>query len=176
MDDACKSSRRNVAGFTLIELMVVVAILALSIYSIQSFGDLLAKAGNRAARQDFLTLLASARQEAVMRNRRLTLCRAVSVDRCAGNALVGAYDWQSVLLFVDVDRDRLYDQGRDSLVRYIDLPQRVRVTWNRGEAITYQPDGSVTGYSNGTFTLSSGDDRSCRVVLALSGRVRESCI
>jgi len=175
MDDTDNSLRRKAAGFTLIELMVAIAVLAMSIYSIQGFAEMVAEANARAARQAFLTVLAMSRQEAITRNRRVTLCRAASPDSCSGSAVVGRFDWESALLFVDADRDRLYNPDSDRLIRYIDLSDRVSVSWNHGEAISYQPDGSVTGYSNGTFTLRFGDEQSCTVVLALTGRVRETC-
>jgi prepilin-type N-terminal cleavage/methylation domain-containing protein len=175
MDNVCNAAQRRAAGFTLVELLVAIAVLALSIYSIQSFAELMAAASQRAARQELKALLASARQEAVMRNQRLTLCRAQGADQCAGDALAGSYEWSSVLLFVDQDQDRLYSASSDQLLRHVQMPENMTIYWNRGEAISYEPDGTVTGYSNGTFTLSFDEGPDCLVVLALSGRIRESC-
>jgi len=175
MDDVCLASRYRAAGFTLLELLVSVSVLALSIYAVHGFTELIATAGHRAARQELKVMLALARQESIMRNQRLTLCRAVEADQCAGNALSGSHEWSSVLLFADRDQDRLYSPSHDQLLRHIQMPENMKVFWNRGEAISYQPDGSVTGYSNGTFSLSFEEGPECRVVLALSGRIRESC-
>lgn len=175
MDDICKERRTRAAGFTLVELMVAVGVLILSIHAVLGFADLLAEGRKRAVRQELRTLLAAARQDAVMRNQRLTLCRSQEAGLCAGNALAGNREWSAVLLFVDQDQDRLYTPGTDLLLRHVELPTAVNVEWNRGDAITYEPDGSVTGYSNGTFKLTFADDSLCTLVLALSGRFRESC-
>lgn len=74
-------------GFTLIELMVVVAVIAVMLtLAAPSFADFFERYRLRGAADEVVTLLASARAESVMRNRDV----AVSFGGSAGSWCVGA--------------------------------------------------------------------------------------
>lgn len=165
-------------GFTLIELLVAITILAILSMAVPAFSDVIARASRDAAQSDFMTLLAVARGEAIQRQQRITLCRG-DTSSCEGTDTSGDRVWEGVLVFVDEDQDRDYNHADDELLQYADFAGLVSVTWNRGDSLSYESDGSVTGNSNGTFTMTpsnSGSSASaCKVVISLQGRARQEC-
>ncbi len=79
-------------------------------------------------------------------------------------------------MFVDTDQDREYNSGSDELLQYADLAGPISVTWNRGDSLSYQADGSVTAYSYGTFDLlATGSSSRCYVIVSAGGRARQEC-
>lgn len=159
-------------GLSLLELLVTLALMTfLLTVAVPSLAGLLEKTRQDTVTERIKHHLALARIEAISRQQWITLCRTQDGVSCVGDALNGETEWQGLLMFVDTQRQRVPEQP-EHLLRVDHFTAPVRVTWNRGDSLTYQPDGSVTGFSNGSFRVQAGSSPPQRLVLALSGRVR----
>ncbi len=161
-------------GLSLLELMTAIVILIiLTTVAIPSFSALVEQTRQETAAEQLRNHLALARIESVTRQEWVTICRSDDQQTCVGDSLTGATEWSGLIMFVDHDRSRLPTKTED-LIRASTFKSPVTVHWNRGDSLTYQPDGSVTGFSNGTFRIKAGNpDKEHRLILSLSGRVRE---
>lgn len=134
-------------GFTLIEMMVTVALLAILIAAVTpSFRGVLRD--NQAATQSnaLVTSLMLARSEAIKRNAPVVMCRSDDGASCAGS------DWaEGWILWADTDGDTTIDSGEIVQVQE-DLAGNFTLT-AAGSSFTYRPDGSVTGAAADSFEL-----------------------
>jgi type IV fimbrial biogenesis protein FimT len=139
------SRKRTPCGFTLLELMVVIAIVAVLLsLGAPAIGRGLALQRQRAAIQALSAGFNLARREAIIRASAVTVCPlADRVGECGEDYAAG---WQ---VFADPDRDQQPGDTRESLLRvYPALPPGLVVT-NRagtrvaGEAVTWYPDGTA---------------------------------
>lgn len=109
------SPRHRGAGFTAIELMVVVAIVAiLAALAMPSFRDVVDRYRVRQATEDLSALLYQARAEAIKRGGRITVRKANSGDCSTGSAGDWSCGW---FVFVDADEDGVLDAGEEELQR-----------------------------------------------------------
>jgi len=162
------------SGLSLLELMTAIVILIiLTTIAIPSFSALVEQTRQETAAEQLRNHLALARIESVTRQEWVTICRSNDQQNCVGDALTGATEWSGLIMFVDHDRNRLPTKPED-IIRVTTFKSPVTMHWNRGDSLTYQPDGTVTGFSNGTFRINAGNpDKEHRLILSLSGRVRE---
>lgn len=166
--DAAKGPIR---GVTLIELIIglTVAVLLLAA-ALPAFNGLHQKHELRGVQHEFLATLHHAKQAAIARNRRVSLCPSVNGKQCLGNG-----HWhRGWLVFVDRDADRTPDPGEPVVSRQTGLEQGLTLTSSRyRRVITFQPTGTAGG-SNATFTVCTRDDpgRAAAVVLSRLGRIR----
>lgn len=151
MNTSMHSSKTGARGYTLIEAMVVVALLGLLLaVATPSFVSLMQR--NRAA-GEINTLIGDlqfARSEAIKRGLPVSLCTSSNGSTCLGTP-----DWHSGwIVFVDPDRSGTVG-GAEALLR-------VRPGWNNGDslvaqsdmkAVTFGRDGFVTSLPAGTVTL-----------------------
>ncbi|MGB0732513.1 MAG: GspH/FimT family pseudopilin [Pontibacterium sp.] len=162
-------------GFTLIELLIVMTVVAiLSTLSVGDFGALLRTASQDSVRDKMQSALSLSRAESIRRGHRVVLCAAKN-SQCMGTSLRGKHRWETVLVFADVDQDRLYTEG-DSLIRQVEFSAGSYVVWNKGHSVIYESDGSLLGGRNGSFFFfhASGVDEGVKLVGQLSGRVRRA--
>lgn len=137
------------AGFSLVELMVVISIVAiLSAIGLPSFRALIENQKIRSASSDLYTALVRARSEAIKRNTTVTL------SPISGNWASG---WQ--IANPAVSGSYLEEHGSVS-----------NVTITGPGSVTYQSSGRLTNSTNSTFTVSSGTVSSRCVYIDLSGR------
>lgn len=154
-------------GFTLIELMVSVAILSILLtVAVPSYQSLMIN--NRLATQtnEFVTALTLARSEAIKRGSRATVCRSADQSNCS----TAAGDWtQGWLVFMDGDNDGTVDTGEPVLQVHSVLPGGLTLGGNLnyisyvGTGATQDNDGS---FQNGTVMMchaQSGKARSLTV-------------
>ena len=160
-------------GLSLVELMVAVAVLAILIgIGPGTFTSLIHTSRQSSAQSDVVGLLRLVRSTALSHNQRVTLCRSRDGTRCEGTSRSGKQRWQGALAFVDLDQNRQVG-GAESALYVANFESPVRIIWNRGDSLVYQPDGSALGGSNGTFTISTaGSAYSRLVVVSLLGRIR----
>lgn len=177
MDDISCCRRSISSGFSLVELLVATAVLiSLLAVGIPSYNALIAASREYVALSTLRSVLAEARSTAVEKRSRVTLCRASPQGGCMGRATSGQTDWAQtgILVFVDADRDRMYSPG-EQVVRRVPADDGLSLVWNRGDALTYEADGTVTGGSNGTLSIIAAEDRSCSLIVSMVGRVRQQC-
>jgi len=150
------SARWASSGFTLVELMIVLVVLAITVsLATPLMQNLLHSNRLRAESNRLMGAINLARSEAVMRNQIVSICpsqmAATGKPECAGTYAGG---W---IVFANADKDRVVDSGEDQVLEVFEaLPPGYRLT-NRSatreafEAINYLPDGS--SHSNRTLML-----------------------
>ncbi|MDY0057436.1 MAG: GspH/FimT family pseudopilin [Methyloversatilis sp.] len=131
-------------GFTLIELMIVVTLLAIiSAIALPAFQGFIASNRLTSEANELLAGLNLARSEAVRTQRRVVLCRA-SATGCVTTA--DGAPWQRWVVFVDNDADGVFDAGelllREQVITGTTLnlvsDEALRTAGNR---IAFRPDG-----------------------------------
>jgi type IV fimbrial biogenesis protein FimT len=162
--------RRN-AGFTLIEAMVSVSVIAiLAGIALPSLGAFVERQRTSAAITSLTTHMALARIAAISRNRRAVLCPSVDGSHCESGT-----DWsRGWMLFLDDDGNRKPD-ANDEVLR-VDLEptsRRLRVASSTGrQQLRYLPDGRSAG-ANLTISICNSQQQLLgQVIVNNMGRPR----
>ena len=145
-------------GFTLIELMIVLVVLAATLSAgAPSMQALLHQNRLGSAANRLLGAINLARSEAVMRNVPVSICPSVMAATgapvCSG---IFADGW---IVFSNADKDKVIDAGTDEILKvFAGLPPGYSLTNRAGtraasELINYLPDGS--SHRNRTLLLCS---------------------
>ncbi|WP_296811383.1 GspH/FimT family pseudopilin [Methyloversatilis sp.] len=146
------SARSAQHGFTLIELMIVVALLAIiSAFALPAFQTFIASNRLTSEANELLAGLNLARSEAVRTQRRVVLCRATTsagqVDRASGCVTTAdTQPWQSWVVFIDTDADGVFDAGEAVLREQVITGNSLNLVSDEalrtaGNRIAYRPDG-----------------------------------
>lgn len=167
-------NKRLHSGFTLIEMMVAVAVISISVAVSGSLADSFVS-GNRqsALVNDFVAALQMARSESVKRGATVSLCPSVSGTSC--DDVAWGEGW---IMFVNDDSDSPVevDEGEELL----------RAVTYGGGALDFYGSGALSGgvsffsrglaSSAGEFVVcdSNGAKRARAVLLNIGGRVRLS--
>ena len=129
-------------GFTLIELMVTVAVLAiLTAIAIPTMTQLIVRSRMDATLHEFVSAINMARSEAVRRATRVTLCRAASATTCGGAGTSWASGW---IVFVD-------DGATPGSIEVGEEIVKSRSAWVGMSSVVTSPtvSGSISYTSNG---------------------------
>lgn len=140
-------------GFTLIELMVVLAVLAIALtVAVPSFTTLIRNNQLLSAHYDLRGLLGTARSEAIAQRAFVTVCASEDGAGCSGS-------WEDgVIAFVDFDGDGTVDTGgggADDLLFLVESAdyQGLTVTLTGGRtSLRFDPRGSALG-NDGTYVF-----------------------
>lgn len=165
-----RRSRSPASGFSLVELLTVLAILAVVLVSAPSMTQMVRNAQVQGILHSMTSSLALARTTAISRNHPVTLCPSDDGLRCSG-----ATDWSSGWI-VYLDSGRQPQPQPPSEVLEVVPPLRgglaMRTSAGRPR-IRYQPSGWASG-SNLALTLcaSHGDTLAGRIVVNNAGRSR----
>lgn len=162
---------RAQSGFTLVELLITITVASLLIAAaLPAFDGLRREQMLRGAQHEFLATLHHAKQAAITKNRRVSLCPSADGAQCLKKG-----SWhRGWLIFVDRDADRSPDPGEPVLSQQGGLDQALTLTSSRyRRIITFQPTGTAGG-SNATFTVCTGKKpaQAAAIVLSRLGRIR----
>lgn len=107
-----RTMKIRAAGFTLIELMVTVAIAAILLaLAVPNFSSTLKASRTSSQIRELANGLTYARSEAVARGQEVRICPSVSGDACGGT-------WsQGWIIFVNPNEDEVYDKDKEELLR-----------------------------------------------------------
>ncbi|MDO9434349.1 MAG: GspH/FimT family pseudopilin [Hydrogenophaga sp.] len=174
---ASRSPRGRHAGFTLIELMVGVAIMAvLLVVGVPSFQSAIASNRLTSSTNDMVSALALARTEAIRRGVRVTVCKSANTTQCttAGNWAQG---W---IIFVDTTRsttNAAVDSGETILASNAATTTNIVMVGSGGvpNFVSFSADGQAK-LMNGS--AQSGVLRICSTsgALANNGRARDIAV
>lgn len=172
------SQQQRIRGFTLIELMMTILVLAvillLAVPGYRSFVN-----SNRLTAQanELVSDLSLARSEAGARSRRTQVCIAATATSCA----TSGNDWAAGrIVWVDTDGNGSLDAPGE-IIKYVP-PLDGGVTLvasgpSNTASLIFQPYGGVSGGSTWTFKLCvPGDTKGRQVVMPITGRAAASRI
>ncbi|MDO5610987.1 MAG: Tfp pilus assembly protein FimT/FimU [Pseudomonadota bacterium] len=156
------------AGFTLIEAMITVAILAiLASIGWPSFRQLMKVNAVRAAAHEVSTDFAYARITAVNRGLRVVACP--SDGAACNNGREWGHGW---IIFADANGNGERDGGEEILAHRQAKNDGLRVVSSQGRPkLRYMPSG-MSGGSNLTVSICDGAAVKSRVIVNNAGRVR----
>lgn len=171
-------------GFTLIELVITVAIAAILItLAVPSFSTMIKNNRRAAAVNELVVDINFARSEAVKRGSRVSLCRTSDYAAAVPTCLAGSGWEQGWIVFDDEDGNREPNSAADVLRSHPPLSNNITIRGSTpsadslGNRIQYAASGRLAAVGNGTLVLC--DDRSAgpearEVIVANTGRVRTS--
>lgn len=162
-------------GFSLIELLVSLSLLTFLVtVAIPGFGQFLQKSQLVSEQQKIQSVLSYTRMAAVTQVQNVVICRWDGESGCTGRSASNTLIWsEGALVFVDLDKDRELDEPEEKVLKIFPFSDSNQISWNRGETLVYEADGSVRGGSNGTFTIENGGEV-YELVISLTGRVRRT--
>jgi type IV fimbrial biogenesis protein FimT len=149
-DRCCKDSRKA-KGFTLIEMLVTIAVLVIVVASMPSLLGVVKNGRLTANANNLLFAFVAARDEAVLRNHPVSICPSNNQSDCSGS------DWQQGWI-VFADQNGSGDKDGDDAVLQVFASEGDIASLsssNFDESVTFRADG--TSAVSGGFTLC--DDR-----------------
>lgn len=160
-------------GFTLIELMITIAVLAILVaLAVPSFNQMVINNSVNRDRDTLFAFLLSARTEAIARGTRVSVCKSSNLTACSTTA-AWTDGW---IMFADLDGDGVIDVGVDTPLRVNDaLQSNISLVYSGGNFVTFDSLGRP-GTTNGTFnfTHSSGNAKFSRsILISATGRARK---
>lgn len=185
--------KNNTAGFTLLELVITIAIVAiLATMAVPAFQGIISENRNHALMGHFHGHLMLARTEAIKRNFPVSLCVAnAAAYACDAAANDYAQGW---LLFVDYNGNGVFepavqaDTNGDGAIDGLDDSENILKkgdNFSRGartitadpafeDSIIYMPGGRVQNFAVGNtrFYINSAGDAIRNVEITLTGRAR----
>jgi len=161
--------KNRITGFTLIELMVTVAVVAiLAAVAFPSLQETLRSNRVTAASNDLLASLALARSEAVRGTRGAGICSSADGASCGGNWNNGWIVWQ------DANGNGVFSPGVDVVVRYTQGRPELTLTTPAAE-IYFDPRGRLRTAARSFAVLPTGYSTPSRnVCLGATGQARVS--
>lgn len=149
----CYSTQR---GFTLIELMVTVAVMAALLpIAFTGLGDAMTSIKLTSASNMLLSHIHHARSEAIKRNSRVVLCKSSDGASCAQT---GGWE-QGWIIFHDANNNGAREEAEIIIQREAALTGELKFTGNLNVAryLSFAPSGATRmvggGYQLGTLTL-----------------------
>jgi len=133
-------------GFTLIELMVVIALIAIiASLAAPDFQRMIARQKLNVTASDLLVSVMQARGEAIKNNRQAIVQPLISTDWSRG--------W---LIYVDINNNKTYDEGTDTLITKVLAADNSVLQY---EAVRNNTVGNLIGFDSSGFVLGADAGR-----------------
>jgi type IV fimbrial biogenesis protein FimT len=166
--------KRRTAGFTLMELMLTITVLAVLLgIAVPSFRETMERNRLIGANNDFVSALNYARSEALKRSNPVSLCSSTNGSTCAAST-----DWsRGWIAFGDTNANGNLDGAETLLQAWPATDTNFTLTSTTRTFVRY---GS-TGVSSGTETfnlLKTGctGNRARQIAISLTGRIRSAVV
>lgn len=172
---ACPRQRTGAAGFTLLELMVTVAILAIvAALAAPSFAAMFKTNRARSVASELMAALSLARSEAVRRGQAVTICKSRDGSSCGGSGTQWDNGW---IVFVNENAQTegspaVRDSGELLLQARRNLPAGVTVRPNNNLAnyLSYSRTGLAS--QRGSFAVCvDSDETRAQAIIVIPTRV-----
>ena len=167
----CSSQTRLISGFSLIELITVIAVLIITMgIALPGFENLLSRNHQTTSINQFATTLAQARYHALNHYTRVVLCPSSDSSSCTGG-----FEWQQgYISFVDHDRNRQRDPGEEliAVVDQHDPTINIRTSTGRRKIIFYASGRSPGSNTTIRFCSSAASLSGKALILSNTGRAR----
>ena len=161
-------------GFTLVEMAITLVIFSILVsLAVPAYSNIIRETRMKTQISDFHRSLLLARNEAIKRGARVTLCSSQGGEQCNGA------NWSSGwMVFTDLDRDLVLDAEEELLQLHEGLAGGNTLTGNRPVAsyVSYVANGRTRsiggGLQMGTLVLcdSRGFDHGRAIVINAAGR------
>jgi type IV fimbrial biogenesis protein FimT len=164
-------NEKNLRGLTLIEALVVLAIIAISLQlATPSYQRFTRESRQVTQSNDFLASLRFARNQAVTKHRFVTVCASNSGDSCDNSPWEDGW-----IIYLDDDSDRQVDTGEQILRVYQALEGQNSLTatiFSVSSSVQFRPSGWID--STGSFVLCDerGDSSARGININVSGQAR----
>ena len=170
-----RARRAGAAGFTIVELIMALALAALlAAAAVPAFQDWIGAYQLANYARNLAESMARARTEAIRRAHRVNLCKSLDREQCAD---LGSWEG-GFLMYVDINHDGRIDAGEPVLGIEGRAPPGITITANGplDDYVSYTSIGHARMLNGalqmGTLTVCRRGQRAQHVVLANSGRVR----
>lgn len=162
---------RDSTGYTILELMVSLSVLAILTATATNLSDLYSTLQFRLSTNTLFDTVSAARETAVNTRRYTFLCPTSDTQTCSSS-----WPSQHYLLITDSNGNRKLDES-DTIIRIIQIPKQIRVKWQafgNKSTLIFTPEG-VTNNQNGRFRLcdtTRTDLKPATIIVNKAGRAR----
>jgi len=164
----------KVNGFTLIELIITLAVIAIvSAIAAPSFAEIIANNKQVTRYNQLVAGIAYARSEAIKRGIRTSICQSSDGSSCTKQSKQWHLGW---IVHTDPDGDNQVDSDETTLMVQQAFNDAVTISFGGRNRVAYYSDGLAVGSSNGTFLVCDerGDATKSGLIINMSGRPRKA--
>lgn len=166
------TSLRVSAGFTLIELMISVAITSILLaIAVPNFNDFIVQLRVDNEISQLHRLLLITRNAAINSGQNAIICPLNNTLKCTE-------EWQRELsVFIDANQNKAFDATEQLIIIRAEIHKGDELVYGkRRNKITFKPTGQLSGLANGTFRYCPKDhkNKSRGIIIARSGRIYQS--
>jgi type IV fimbrial biogenesis protein FimT len=166
------SKHKYISGFTIIELMLTIAVAAVILsIGVPSYQGLMERNQLTSGINQFISSMSLARSEAIKRNQRVLICPSNDGATCSGIQYESGW-----IIFVDRNSNGSRQVGAEELIwvsESLPASMTLRGTGCCDDNIPYLASGQINGIAGSMHLCKSNDpDKSKKIVINTFGRVQ----